>query len=114
MAAPGVGGTALLIRQYFMDLHSKFWSKSCRQDYTFCSMGFPAGPSGVLLKATLLHSGSPMQTFQGTGGSISLTSPPDMFQVCLLWLKCDYSRSVGFDLSIEYLFDDANPGLWTR
>jgi hypothetical protein len=48
MATPITAGTALLIRQYFMD--EAFWATLCNQIYLRCREG-PFSPSGYLLKA---------------------------------------------------------------
>ena len=58
MAAPVVAGTALLIRQYFMDMTQRFWTKMCNRAYFSCRA---FQPSGVLIKAVILHSGSRMR-----------------------------------------------------
>ena len=56
MAAPVVAGSALLIRQYFIDERQRFWTQSCRPQYNrICRSTVP---SGVLLKAAILHSGT--------------------------------------------------------
>ena len=41
-------------RQYFTD--GRFWARYCNATHDLCSGG-PFSPSGVLLKAVLLHSG---------------------------------------------------------
>lgn len=56
MSTPVVAGTALLIRQYFMD--AKFWAANCNAKYKSCADG-AFTPSGYLLKALLLHSAEP-------------------------------------------------------
>jgi len=60
MASPGAAGVALLIRQYFMDTTNAFWSLLCNKAYRNCN---PFEPSGVLVKAVLLHSGTQMASF---------------------------------------------------
>ena len=62
MATPSAAGAALLVRQYFTDATGVFWKKVCNKAYAFCK-SFTA--SGVLIKAVLLHSGSPMKQFDG-------------------------------------------------
>lgn len=77
MATPAVAGAAALIRQYFRD--DKFWSKTCNKDYDNCKK---FRPSGVLIKALLLHSGQPMSTYKGinSGDDMNLGMPPDNVQ----------------------------------
>ncbi len=82
MASPGAAGTALLVRQYFQDPGSKFWRVVCNKNYLFCKS---FTPSGVLIKATLLHSGSKMTQFNGAAcgcgtASKTLGAPPDSTQ----------------------------------
>ena len=82
MATPSAAGAALLVRQYFTDSSGVFWKKVCNKSYTFCK-GFTA--SGVLIKAVLLHSGTPMKLFDGQAcgcgtPSVTLNSPPDSTQ----------------------------------
>ena len=57
MASPAAAGAALLIREYFMDTSNKFWSGLCNSAYKYCKS---FTPSGVLLKALILHSGNRM------------------------------------------------------
>jgi hypothetical protein len=57
MAAPGAAGIAAIIRQYFIDAEGTYWSAICNQNYASC-YPFGSGPSGVLVKAILLHSGN--------------------------------------------------------
>jgi hypothetical protein len=84
MATPLVSGTALLIRQYFMD--SQFWAALCNTRYSTCRSG-NFTPSGFLLKSLILHSGravplysNPLYDLQNTFSSFALSSPPDFFQ----------------------------------
>lgn len=82
MASPAAAGTALLVRQYFQDTTGKFWRVVCNKNYLFCK-GFT--PSGVLMKAVLLHSGSKMTQFNGAAcgcgtPSVNLGAPPDSTQ----------------------------------
>lgn len=80
MAAPASAGTALLVRQYFEDKNHQFWLATCSSAYTSC-VSF--SPSGVLVKAVLLHAGEPMALFdgsQGGGSDITLGAPPDFQQ----------------------------------
>ena len=78
MAAPSAAASGLLVRQYFAD--SRFWYNKCNRSYQLCKV---FTPSGVLVKAMLLHSGSAMSLFNGQDGGksdISLGSPPDNTQ----------------------------------
>jgi Subtilase family len=78
MASPAAAGVAALIRQYFIDRSKKFWSTICKSRYSFCK---PFIPSGVLVKAVLLHSGKPMKAFWSGDNILPLkTSPPDNYQ----------------------------------
>lgn len=54
MAAPAAAGTALLIRQFFMD--KAFWAATCSHALPRCRAGAFV-PSGYLVKAVFLHSG---------------------------------------------------------
>lgn len=54
MAAPAAAGTALLIRQFFMD--KAFWAATCSRALPRCRAGAFV-PSGYLVKAVFLHSG---------------------------------------------------------
>ena len=54
MAAPAAAGTALLIRQFFMD--KAFWASTCSHALAKCRAGAFV-PSGYLVKAVFLHSG---------------------------------------------------------
>jgi hypothetical protein len=81
MASPGAAGSALLIKQYFEDPNNDFWLQTCNLDYESCQNGFE--PSGALVKAILLHSGTPMTLFHGSEGGnsdIPLGNPPDFTQ----------------------------------
>jgi hypothetical protein len=64
MATPAAAGIALLVRQYFMSSNSSFWTGRCNPADKFCGA---FTPSGVLVKAILLHSGSAMSKFDGGG-----------------------------------------------
>ena len=77
MASPVAAGTAALIRQYFIDQSFSFWTKHCNSAYAFCR---PFTPSGVLVKATLLHSGTAMQQYWVGDNLDALGSPPDYKQ----------------------------------
>ena len=76
MASPAAAGLALLIRQYFIDSNSQFYLPVCLSSYKFCKS---FSPSGVLIKAILLHSGQQMALWEG-GGGIPLGAPPDNYQ----------------------------------
>ena len=82
MASPGAAGTALLIRQYFSDSGPNFWNSLCNKKYLFCKSFLP---SGVLVKAILLHSGSQMIKYDGGQCNCGLpttilSAPPDSIQ----------------------------------
>jgi len=64
MATPAAAGIGLLVRQYFMSPSSTFWVGHCNPTNSFCKA---FTPSGVLVKAVLLQSGSPMHMFDGGG-----------------------------------------------
>ena len=85
MASPSAAGAACLVRQYFID--NSFWNSVCSPGK---KSGSPSGcqsftPSGVLVKAILLHSGSQMTLFDFGDPSqpqrtVSLGNPPDNVQ----------------------------------
>ncbi len=78
MATPGAAGMAVLIRQYFMD--SKFWASNCNTNYNNCKS---MKPSGVLIKALLIHSTDKMKMFfdgDGSSKNVALGTPPDFYQ----------------------------------
>ena len=82
MASPGAAGTALLIRQYFMDPGTAFWKGNCNRNYLLCNS---LTPSGVLIKAIILHSGTAMIRYDGGRCSCGLPTtyliaPPDSTQ----------------------------------
>lgn len=84
MATPLVSGSALLIRQYFMD--SNFWATLCGTEHRNCKDG-AFTPSGFLLKSLILHSGQavplysrPVHDSLNTLSSFPLGAPPDYFQ----------------------------------
>ena len=85
MAAPAAAGSALLIRQYFMD--DAFWASTCNKAYKRCKDGSFA-PSGYLLKGLILHSGNPVRRYSDPMydsesvflDSFELASPPDNYQ----------------------------------
>ena len=69
-----------MIRQYFEDDQAVFWLAVCASKYQACSSSFV--PSGVLVKAVLLHAGGAMNQYFDTASSqeIVLASPPDFIQ----------------------------------
>ena len=79
MACPSAAGAAALIFQYFHD--RSFWASLCNPQYPSCHAFLP---SGVLMKAILLHSGEGMSKYTGgPQGDINLKSPPDNYQVII-------------------------------
>lgn len=72
MAAPVVAGNALLVRQYFRD--NAFWSSICDDTVPNCNS---FSPSGFLVKAVLLHAGTPMSLYVNelTGERVVLGAP---------------------------------------
>lgn len=78
MASPAAAGNALLVREYFEDPKGNFWTKVCRSSYRSCHS---FSPSGVLVKAIILHSGQAMALYHGGGDyDIKLGNPPDFIQ----------------------------------
>ena len=86
MATPVTAGTALLLRQYFME--SRFWGTVCGNYHNkYCRLG-TFEPSGFLLKALFLHSGRSVSRYSDPAydaeptayPSFELQSPPDNFQ----------------------------------
>ena len=79
MATPVTAGTAALILQYFQD--PTFWKAKCDPSYALCASG-PFSPKGTLTKALLIHSGVPMDHYQGYWpvGTVTLKHTPDIFQ----------------------------------
>ena len=76
MASPAVAGAAAVIRQFFQD--SFFWESVCNKNYAYCKA---FTPSGVLLKAMILHSGRSMYKFNGEKQpAVILGEPPDNYQ----------------------------------
>ena len=67
MATPGAAGTALLVRQYFIDPAGKFWRAVCNTGYRSCKSFTPSGP---LIKAIFTHSGKKMSLFDGGGARL--------------------------------------------
>ena len=104
MASPSAAGAAALIRQYFIDTNSTYWSIICNEAYIFCQ-GFE--PSGVLVKAVLLQSGSGMQQFWDVNNNLQpLGPPPDFIQgygLIKLSNALPLSNSGTFDLFVDDL-----------
>ena len=80
MAAPGVAGGALLLRDYFVNV----WGSVCRSSYAYCKS---FEPSGYLLKALIIHSGQEVRSYSESAfdaktdiASHTLGSPPDSVQ----------------------------------
>jgi hypothetical protein len=82
MATPAVAGAAALIRQYFIDKEGKFWTKACSPSSDMFCTAFT--PSGMLLKALLLHSGEAMSLYHEGSSSkdvvLSGKGKPDVYQ----------------------------------
>jgi hypothetical protein len=77
MASPAAAGAALLVRQYFMDTNKRFWTKACNVKYNSCKV---FTPSGALVKAILLHSGSALTVYENGNTKTALGNPPDYYQ----------------------------------
>jgi len=81
-ATPICAGTAALVRQYFSD--SAFFETFCSAGLVSAGSGSCASfePSGVLVKAVLLHSGTPLSLyhFGDAAHDQQLGSPPDNTQ----------------------------------
>lgn len=78
MATPGAAGNGILIRQYFMDPNRKFWRAVCNTAYRSCKSFIPSGP---LIKAIGIHSGTRMTKFDGGGDyDVNLGAAPDFIQ----------------------------------
>ena len=80
MATPGVAGTALILRDYFLNV----WSSVCLSYYSQCKSFVP---TGYLLKAILIHSGQAVSSYSESAfdsktdfAAHSLGSPPDSVQ----------------------------------
>jgi hypothetical protein len=105
MATPAAAGATLLVRNYFMSSNTDFWTGVCRAGYRFCRA---FTPSGVLVKALLINSGSAMTLYHGGGpADIPLGAPPDTMQgfgrvtlANVLPLKGVYQ---GYDLFVDDL-----------
>lgn len=78
MATPAAGGAALLFRGYFTSITDTFWTAVCNPAYAYCK---PFAPSGMLLKALMINSGSQMALYHGGGSrDVPLGAPPDYMQ----------------------------------
>ena len=104
MASPSAAGAAALIRQYFMDPTSVYWSAVCNQAYNYCQS---FEPSGVLIKTMLLHSGTPMQQYWDVNNNLQpLSPPPDAIQgygLINLSIVLPLSNVETFDLFVDDL-----------
>lgn len=85
MASPSAAGAAALIMQYFRDY--RFWAKNCNSIYWFCK---PIFPSGRMVKAILLHSGTGMTKKHGISADLDqyLGDPPDNVQASINSSAC--------------------------
>jgi hypothetical protein len=106
MASATAAGNAILVRQYFRGTQNNLWRSMCKSSYSFCKS---FTPSGVLVKAVLLHSGSQMQLYNGaTNGkpNVQLGAVPDNYQgfgrIKLLNVL-PLSGSTTFDLFVDNL-----------
>lgn len=78
MATPAAGGAALLFRGYFTSITDEFWTGVCNPAYAFCGS---FAPSGMLIKALMIGSGSQMALYHGGGSKdVPLGPPPDFMQ----------------------------------
>jgi hypothetical protein len=78
MATPSTAGSALLVRDYFSINDTDFWIGMCNPAYAYCKA---FTPSGLLVKAVLINSGSAMSLYHGGGAAdIPLGPPPDPMQ----------------------------------
>jgi hypothetical protein len=78
MATPSASGSALLVRDYFSINDTDFWIGTCNPAYRYCKA---FTPSGLLVKAVLINSGSAMVLYHGGGpADIPLGPPPDEMQ----------------------------------
>ena len=80
MATPVVAGSALLLRDYFLNV----WSSVCSPLYAYCTSFLP---SGYLLKAIIIHSAQAVEEYSESAfdsktdiASHTLASPPDSVQ----------------------------------
>jgi hypothetical protein len=82
MATPAAAGAAALMRQYFQDREGKFWTLVCSPPSDVFCAAFT--PSGMLLKALLLHSGEAMSLYhdgrKGKDIALSRNGEPDVYQ----------------------------------
>jgi len=72
MASPSAAGAAALVMQYFDD--ERFWKSECNPRYPSCNTFLP---TGVLVKAVLIHSAIGMKLQEG---GPNLGTPPDSTQ----------------------------------
>eukprot|EP01041_Mallomonas_annulata_P002618 gene2618-5114_t len=93
MASPSAAGVAALIIQYFQD--ARFWKQWCNIKYPSCAV---FTPSGVLIKAIILHSAVPMTLYNGLKIKTTLGTPPDSIQ--------GYGRiGISTVLPLKYTYD---------
>jgi len=82
MATPAAAGIAALMRQYFRDKEGKFWTKTCYPTSDKYCNAFT--PSGMLLKALLIHSGEKMSLYHYGNSDrdvkLSQNGKPDVYQ----------------------------------
>jgi hypothetical protein len=80
MASPAAAGAAALLRQYFQDREGTFWTKTCSPSSDMFCKAFT--PSGMLLKALLVHSGEAMSLYH-SDTDVELSNKygkPDFYQ----------------------------------
>lgn len=80
MATPSAAGASLLVRDYFSSPSRAFWTGACNPNYPFCRAFLP---SGVLVKAVLINSGSPQTLFHGGG-----TKDVKLGEMCQFFICC--------------------------
>lgn len=81
MSSPAALGAAAMMRQYFQDPDGIFWTKVCRPRSDKMCRSFT--PSGMLLKALLLHSGEAMSLYDHISDDEEVElggTKPDMYQ----------------------------------
>jgi len=90
MATPAVAGMAAQIRQYFTDYNNTALLDSClyfngTDDLKMNTCDAQPNPRGATIKAMLVHSGGPMDSYESNGydtkePTANLGMPPDMYQ----------------------------------
>ena len=89
MASPSAAGAAALIRQYFMD--ANFYATTAEitaaegmdapKELANQALANAFAPSGMLVKAVILHAGTKMSRYHKEGhNDIILGNPPDQYQ----------------------------------